>query len=98
VISSGEGMQVLVEGFQRSFGTDSGDEEHRHKVDHFVARDSAAGKAHLFADGLENALLVKIVDEEHDLSQPGGRRGDRLRRGLDDHSRIGDTIHKLPPL
>jgi hypothetical protein len=46
VISSGERMQALVEGFQRLFAADGVAEEHRHKVDHFIAPEAAAGKAH----------------------------------------------------
>src|SRR5439155_23779203 len=32
-------------------------------------------------------------DEQRDLPEPGGCRGDRLPRGLDTHRDIGDTRH-----
>lgn len=49
---SGEGTQALVESFQRPFTADGVAEERRHKVDHFIAPEAAAGKAHLLADGV----------------------------------------------
>jgi len=59
----------------------------------FIVTEAAAGKAHLLADGVEDALQASMVDEERDFPQEGGRRGNRLRRSLDGHCRIGDTVH-----
>src|SRR5207245_8573325 len=36
---------------------------------------------------------ASIGDDQRDLPEPGGCRGDRLRRGLDTHRDIGDTSH-----
>src|SRR5437764_6911163 len=36
---------------------------------------------------------ASIGDDQRDLPKPGRRRGDRLRRRLDDHRRISDTVH-----
>src|SRR5437660_11013951 len=36
---------------------------------------------------------ASIGDDQRDLPKPGRRRGDRLRRSLDDHRRISDTVH-----
>src|SRR5713226_10493321 len=35
----------------------------------------------------------KIVSDDRNLPKPGRRRGDGVRRGLDDHRRIDDTVH-----
>jgi hypothetical protein len=42
-------------------------------------------------------FVAQRGDDQRDLPQPGGRRGDRLRRRLDAHRRISDTVHNLPP-
>src|SRR5713101_4792407 len=34
-----------------------------------------------------------MLDKKHGFPQPTGGRGDKLRRGLDDHRRISDTGH-----
>src|SRR5205085_10195369 len=44
-------------------------------------------------DGRKDALFAQIGDEQRDLPEPGGCRGDRLRRHLDAHRRISDTVH-----
>src|SRR5713226_7880194 len=36
---------------------------------------------------------ASIGDDQRDLPEPGRRRGDRFRRGLDTHRDIGDTSH-----
>src|SRR5713226_6096292 len=54
---------------------------------------AAASKAHLRGDGVEDAQLTKMLDDEHDFPQPTGGRGDRFGSGLDDHRRISDTGH-----
>src|SRR5205085_10460126 len=38
-------------------------------------------------------FVAQIGDEQRDLPKPGRRRGDRLRRRLDAHRRISDTVH-----
>lgn len=76
---------MFVEEFQRPFAADSIAEEHRHKVDHFIVTEATAGKAHLLAESIEDALLPQVLDDQHHFAKPGGRRGDRLARSLDDH-------------
>src|SRR5438045_3773091 len=36
---------------------------------------------------------ASIGDDQRDLPEPARRRGDRLRRSLDDHRRISNTSH-----
>src|SRR2546421_8902563 len=38
-------------------------------------------------------FVAQIGDDQRDLPEPGRRRGNRLRRGLDTHRDIGDTRH-----
>src|SRR2546423_1773208 len=38
-------------------------------------------------------FVAQIGDDQRDLPEPGRRRGNRLRRGLDTHRDIGDTSH-----
>src|SRR5712691_11118094 len=38
-------------------------------------------------------FVAQIGDDQRDLPKPGRRRGDRLRRRLDAHRRISDTVH-----
>src|SRR5437762_12402196 len=38
-------------------------------------------------------FVAQRGDEQRDLPKPGRRRGDRLRRRLDAHRRISDTVH-----
>jgi len=88
----GKGMQVLVEGFQCTFGTYGVPEEHGHQVNHVVVA-QAAGKAHALTDGGKDTLLAKVLSQQGDFVQPGRRRRNRLRRGLEDHRSISDTVH-----
>src|SRR5216684_7290122 len=86
-------QEPLIEPLQRAFAADGVAEEHGKKSDDLVVPETAAGQAHLRADGSKDALLAKIGDDQRDLPEPGRRRGDRLRRGLDTHRDIGDTSH-----
>src|SRR6266516_2306805 len=54
---------------------------------------AAAGKAHAFTDGGKDTLLAKVLSQQGDFVQPGRRRRNRLRRGLEDHRSISDTVH-----
>src|SRR6266700_5469375 len=86
-------LQSVVEGFQCAFTTDSVPEEDRKKVDHLVVPEAPPRKAHALTDLDQDALLAKMLDDQGDFAKPGGRRGDRLARGLDDYRSIGDTVH-----
>src|SRR5712692_4961323 len=86
-------QEPLIEPLQRAFAADGVAEEHGKKIDDLVVSETAAGQAHLRADGSKDALLAKIGDDQRDLPKPGRRRGHRLRRGLDTHRDIGDTSH-----
>jgi len=66
----GEGMQTLVEGFQRAFATDRVAEEHDHKVDHLIVAEAAASEAHPLSDGRKNIVLPKVLYEQGDFAEP----------------------------
>jgi hypothetical protein len=51
-------LEVLIKGFQRSFAADSITEENGHKIDHLVASETAAGKAHLLFYGGKHPLTL----------------------------------------
>jgi hypothetical protein len=87
------GSKLLVKLLQGAFATNGVAEEYGEKVDHLVVPKAAAGKANLRGDGIEDAKLAKMMDDEHYFPQPTGGRGHRSRRGLDDHRRISDTGH-----
>src|SRR5207245_7752689 len=74
----GVGMQALVEAFEGPFAADGVAEEHRDKVDHLIAPEAPPGKAHVLGDGIQDALLAKIVHDERGLLNRTGRR----RHGL----------------
>src|SRR5512135_168880 len=88
-----KGQELLIELLQRAFAADGVAEEHGQKIDDLVVPETAAGQAHLGGDGRKDALLAKIGDDQRDFPEPGRRRGDRLRRGLDTHRDIGNTRH-----
>src|SRR5260370_5456410 len=87
------GEESLVTLLQGAFATDGVAEEYGEKVDHLVVPKAATSKAHLRGDGVEDAQLTKMLDDEHDFPQPTGGRGDSFGSGLDDHRRISDTGH-----
>src|SRR6266487_3042781 len=86
-------LQPLVEGFQGAFPTDRRAKEDRQKVDHDVSPETSPRKTHALTELAQDALLAQMLDEEHHLAQPRGGRGNRVRKGLDDHRRIDDTVH-----
>src|SRR6266849_1564186 len=64
------GSKPLVKLLQGAFATDGVAEEYGEKVDHFVVSEAAASKAHLRGDGVEDAKLAKVLDDEHHFPQP----------------------------
>src|SRR5712691_3974725 len=86
-------QEPFIEHLQGAFAEDFVAEEHGQKIDHLIAPEAATGQAHLRVDGREDALLAKMGDEQRDLPEPGGGRGNRVGRGLDAHRVIGDTCH-----
>ena len=55
------GLHRLIEGFQGAFAADCVADQHRHKVDDFVASEAAAGKANSLRDGVEDSPLCAGV-------------------------------------
>jgi hypothetical protein len=55
------GLKSLVKGFQRPFTAYGVAEEHRDKIDDFIAPEAATGKAHLFFDGSQHPLVLEVV-------------------------------------
>ena len=88
-----KGLQPLVEGFQRAFTADGIAEEDREKVDHLVVPEAPPCKTHALTELGQDALLAQMLDDEHHLAKPRGCRGNGVRKGLDDHRRIDDTVH-----
>src|SRR5258708_3388072 len=84
---------MFVEGFQRPFATYRVPEEHRHKVNHLIVTEAAAGKAHTLSKSHKDIVATKILNHQNDFPEPGSHRGHRLARGLDDHRSISNTIH-----
>src|SRR6266581_1431028 len=89
-----KGLQSFVEGFQGAFTTDGVPEKDREKVDHLVVPEAPPRHPRTHSQILVRTRLVpKMLDDQGDFAKPGGRRGDRLARGLDDYRSIGDTVH-----
>jgi len=85
-------QELLIERLKRALAADGITEEDGQKIDDLVVPETA-GQVHLRTDGRKDALFAQIGDEQRDLPEPGGCRGDRLRRHLDAHRRISDTVH-----
>jgi hypothetical protein len=64
--------ELLVKLLQGAFTTDGVAKEDGEKVNHLVVPKAAASKAHLRGDGVEDAALTKMLDNEHDFPQPTG--------------------------
>ena len=86
-------MQPLVEGFQCAFTADGIAEEDCEKVDHLIVPEAPSPKAHALTELGQDALLPQMLNDQHDFAKPRRRRGNGVRRGLDDDRRIGDTGH-----
>ena len=62
-----KGRQPIIEGFQGAFATDGIAEKERHKIDHLVVTETAAGKADALTDGFKGPLLAKMLDDQGDF-------------------------------
>src|SRR6266516_7166031 len=63
------------------------------KVDHLIVPEAPSPKAHALTELGQDALLPQMLNDQHDFAKPRRRRGNGVRRGLDDDRRIGDTGH-----
>jgi len=89
------GLQGLVESLQGALPTDSVAKEHDKKVDQFIVSKASSLKAHAFGESGQDALLPKMLRQEHEFAPPGRRTRQRVSRRLDNHRSFGDTVHML---
>src|SRR6266566_4642579 len=77
--------ELFIERLQGPFPADSVAEKHGQKINHLIVPEAATGQTHLRVDRRKDDLLAKIGDQQRDLPEPAGCRGDRVGRGLDTH-------------
>lgn len=85
------GCQPFREGFPRGFTTAGVPAEESEEVDDVVLPEAPARKAHALTDRRKHPLLAKRFDQESHVATPGGRRGNRRCRGVDEHRRSSET-------
>ncbi len=83
--------EPLIEGFERAFGTDGVPQEHDDKVNEVILPEVTPGEARSLHNARKQALTFQKVCHHGHFAEPGWRRGNRLRRGLDVDRKIGDT-------
>src|SRR5512135_3432846 len=91
----GPGPQGLVESLQGALPTDGVAKENDKKVDQFIVSKASSLKADAFGELGQDALLPKMLRQEHEFAPPGRRTGQRVSRCLDHHRSVGDTVHML---
>jgi len=87
--------QDLVESLQGALPTDGVAKKHDEKVDQLIVSTASSLKADAFGEPSQDALLPKMLRQKHELAPPGRRTGLRLRRRVDTHRSVGDTVHML---
>src|SRR5579875_526602 len=91
-------MYGLVEPFQGSLATDRIAEEYSEKVQHVVASEPPSRKTHPRADFGQDTVRAKVATEQHDFPKPGRHGGKRIRRSLNNNSRLFDLGHEIASL
>jgi hypothetical protein len=87
-------LDPLVEGFQRAFATDGIADEDGDKINHVVMPEASTSKAYLFLDGGKHALVLHVLNNEGEFSEPTRRHWSRLSARLDIDGRRDDTGHR----
>jgi hypothetical protein len=63
-------LQAVGERFQGGFPASCIAHEHREKVDQVVAAKARTAKANVFREGRKQILLLEVLRDERDLSEP----------------------------
>jgi hypothetical protein len=87
----GPAFDPLVKGFQGAFAADGRAEEHGDKIDHLVTPEAPTGKAHLIRDDGTRALMLQVLSNQAEFSEPARQGWSRSSACLESDRRIRET-------
>ncbi|MDQ2886624.1 MAG: hypothetical protein M3Y39_11125 [Chloroflexota bacterium] len=91
----GEGLDALIERFQRAFAADGITQQHHDKVNEIVMAEPVPGEAHTLLKRRKYAQVPKIVRNHSHFTKPRGHGGNRLWSSLDGDRCLCTPTHRV---